>query len=262
MWRVGSVRNRLIMSGVLIMAVMLMFGCVGTHYNTKTVNGHKTVTKVDEEGNKTLVYEVNKDGSAVIHDETDPMAQQYLTEKRRAEQARLDEDSRQERIRNAKKRNTADPIYVALLPTELGANLASAQHSEGAVYEQIRKEFKDDPVIRLVSNEDLRKREWTQIGKALTGGSSSMVPAADITVRSNGDLKEVVGISRKTGKPAKGVQIVLEANISSNFLPAEYSVKETGNVFNNVEMTRKFAAQIKEIIKNRIGPEIPADRSL
>lgn len=246
---------------VLIFAVALT-GCVGTHYNTKTVNGHKTVTRVDEDGSKTVVYEINKDGSTVIHDKSDPMAQQHLEEKRRAEQAVADEKIRQERIRNARKRKAYDPIYVALLPTELGANLASAQHSEGAVYEQICKEFKDDPVIRLVSKEDLRRREWTQIGKALTGGSSSMGPAADITVRSNGDLKEVVGISRKTGKPAKGVQIVLEANISSNFLPAEYSVKETGNVFNNVEMTRKFAAQIKEIIKNRIGPEIPADRSL
>ena len=255
--------GKILFPGVVILILAFgVSGCVGTHYNTKTVNGHKTVTRVDEDGSKKVVYEVNKDGSAVIHDETDPMAQQYLAEKQRAEQARLQEDSRQERIRNAKKRTASDPIYVALLPTELGANLASAQHSEGAVYEQIRKEFKDDPVIRLVSKEDLRRREWTQIGKALTGSSSSTGPAADITVRSNGDLKEVVGNSRKTGKPAKGVQIVLEAKISSNFLPAEYSVKETGNVFNNVEMTRKFAAQIKEIIKNRIGPEIPADRSL
>jgi len=257
-----EIRRSLIPGIVTLIFVLAASGCVGTHYNTKTVNGHKTVTKVDEEGNKTVIYEVNKDGSTVIHDESDPMAQQYLAEKRRAEQARVEEDARQERIRIARKRNAADPIYVALLPTELGTNLASAQHTDGAVYEQIRKEFQDDPVIRLVSKEDLRRREWTQIGKALTGGSSSMGPAADVTVKSNGDLKEVVGISRSTGKPAKGVQIVLEAKISSNFLPAEYSVRESGNVFNNVEMTKRFAAQIKQIIKTRIGPDIPADRSL
>jgi hypothetical protein len=259
---VHGIRRSPFLGIVILVFAVIASGCVGTHYNTKTVNGHKTVTRVDEEGSKTIVYEVHKDGSAVIHDESDPMAQQYLAEKRQAEQARVDQETRQNQIRKARKRKPTDPIYVVLLPTELGANLAKAQHSEGAVFEQIRKEFKDDPVIRLVSKEDLRRHEWSQIGKVLAGTSPSRGPAADITVTSNGDLKEVVGISRSTGKPAKGIQIVLEAKVSSNYLPAEYSVKETGNVFNNVEMTSRFAAQIKEIIKKRIGPDIPADRSL
>lgn len=256
-------RRGYLYQGVLLLVLgIFAAGCAGTHYNTKTVNGHRTVTRVDEDGSKTVVYEVTREGNTVVRDEKDPMAQQYLAEKKREELAVVEEEARQERIRNARKRYPSDPIYVAVLPIELGPDLASAQHSDDAVYQQILQEFKDDPVIRLVTREDIRRSEWTRIGKALTGTDPKVAPAADVTVRSTGDLKEVVGISRKTGKPAKGVQIILEAQISSNFLSAEYSVQETGNVFDNVEMTRRFAAQIKRIIKTRIGPDIPVDRSL
>ena len=57
------------------------------------------------------------------------------------------------------------------------------------------------------------------------------------------------------------VAVVFEATITSNFLPAEYTVTEIGNVLRNVEVAKQFAERIKRVIKDKIGPTIPADRS-
>ena len=53
-----------------------------------------------------------------------------------------------------------------------------------------------------------------------------------------------------------------EATITSNYWPAEYTVTEEGNIFRNAEVTTRLAEQIKSVIKDKIGPTIPADREL
>jgi hypothetical protein len=45
-------------------------------------------------------------------------------------------------------------------------------------------------------------------------------------------------------------------------VPAEYTVHEKGTVFQNVQATKRFANEIKRVIKKEIGPTLPADRTL
>ena len=246
---------------VMSILVLQLVGC-GAGYRSSTSNGHEKVYRVDEQGNKTLVYEVAKDGTVTIHDENDPRAQQVIAAQQRADMVREAEADRIERIMMAPKRATDDPIFVALHQTQLDDGLQEAQHSDGAVFTEFRKHFETDPVIELVSEEDMRGREWAELGKALAGKSPNEAPAADIEVVSRGYLKEVAGINRQTGKPGKMVAVVFEATITCNFAPAEYTVTESGNIFRNTEVTKKFADHIKEIIKSKIGPTIPADRGM
>lgn len=255
-------RKRLYKYGVLVATVslvLLAYGC-GAGYRTTVKNGHEKVFRVDEEGNKTLVYEVTKEGALKVHDKSDPRAQRAVEEQERREQMQLAKVERIERIRRAPKRKPSDPIYVMLVETKLDRALTDTEKSKGAVFDEIRKGFKNDPVIELVHN--VQKSELSALGKMLSGQHPDTSPPADVTVISKGYIKEVVGINKKTGKPGKMAAVVFEATIKSNYLPAEYTVSEQGNIFRNVEVTKRFTDKIKKIIKKDIGPTVPADRKL
>jgi hypothetical protein len=231
-------------------------------YSSSTRNGHEKVYRVDEDGSKTLVYEVAKDGTVTIHDDTDTRAQQVQEAQRRKEMSLAADAARLERIKAAPKRKPGDPVFVALHETELDAKLKEAQHSEGAVFEEVHKNFQNDDVIRLVNSNQMQASEWGQLAKAWSGKSAKSAPAADVEVWSKGYLKEKFGINKKTGKPGSMWVVVFEATVSSNYLPSTHTVTEEGNVFRNQEVTRRLAEKIKQVIKNEIAPTLPADRSL
>jgi hypothetical protein len=254
-------KAKLLLMPVLVAVVFSLLAC-GAGYRTVIVNGEKKVYKVDEEGNRTLVYQVHKDGTTVVHDEKDPMYQQHRAEERRVEEGKKAEVARLERIKHAPKRRAGAPIYVALHATELGESMKKAEHTRGAVDEQIRKEFTSDKVIKLVNRKDLEREELAQLARALAGKNPNSSPVADVEVRSRVYLKETVGVNRKTGKMASMPLIHFEATITSNYVPAEYKVHEKGTVFQNVQATKRFAREIKRVIRKEIGPTLPADRTL
>jgi hypothetical protein len=245
----------------LALSVLVVFGC-GAGYRTTVKNGHETVYYVDEDGNKRIVYEIAKDGTVTIHDESDPKAQALMAQQERKEQAEALEAERIERIQQAPKRKPEDPIFVALHSVELDDQLKQAQHSDGAVDREIRGRFDKDPVIRLVGMDAMKQSDWKQLGKALSGRSVNEAPAADVDVISRGYLKEIYGFDKNTGKPASMVAVVFEATIKCNYIPEEYTVTEEGNVLLNNQVSDRFVEKIKAVIKNQIGPTIPADRSL
>jgi len=245
----------------IALSALVVLGC-GAGYRTTVKNGHESVYHVDENGNKTLVYEIAKDGTVTIHDENDPKAQAIMAEQERMEQAQALEEERIERIKRSPKRQPEDPIFVALYDVELDEKLKQAQHSDGAVNQQIRGEFDKDPVIRLIGMDSMKQSDWEKLGKALGGRSVNEGPPADVDVVSRGYLKEVYGFDKKTGKPASMVAVVFEATITCNYIPAEYTVTEEGNVLLNKQVSSRFADKIKFVIKNQIGPTIPADREL
>jgi hypothetical protein len=231
-------------------------------YRTSTRNGHEKVYRVEEDGSKTLVYEIAKDGTVTIHDETDPRAQKLQEAQRRAEMSLAADAERLERIKAAPKRKPGAPILVALHKTELGPKLKESQHSEGAVFEEVYKNFRNDDVIRLVESSKMQANEWGQLAKAWSGKSTKSAPAADVEVRSKGYLKEKVGINKSTGKVGSMWVVVFEATVSSNYLPNTHTVTEEGNIFRNQEVTRRLTDKIKHVIKNEIGPSLPADRNI
>jgi hypothetical protein len=69
----------------------------------------------------------------------------------------------------------------------------------------------------------------------------------------------VYGLNRQTGKPGKMVAVVFEATITSQVPPALYTVSESGNILQNVEVSKRFAKQVKQVIVEKIGPDIPAN---
>jgi hypothetical protein len=243
------------------LSVLVVFGC-GAGYRTTVKNGHETVYYVDENGNKKPVYEIAKDGTVTIHDESDPRAQQIMAQQERMEQAKVHEEERIERIAQAPKRKPDDPIFVALHAVQLDDQLKQAQHSEGAVDQQVRGCFDKDPIIRLIGMDSMKQSDWAKLGKALSGKSANEAPAADVEVVSRGYLKEIYGFDKKTGKPGSMMAVVFEATIKCNYLPSEYSVTEQGNVLLNKQVSERFVDKIKAVIKKEIGPTIPVDRSL
>jgi hypothetical protein len=245
----------------LSLSLFVLYGC-GAGYRISNRNGHESVYYVDGEGNKTLVYEVAKDGTVTIHDENDPKAQQLMKTQEMMEVSEAADLARIERIKEAPKRSANDPIRVVFYQPELGPKLKEAQHSEGAVAEEIFKHFQSDDVIQLVSGRGEQHNELMKAVKMYQGKSTNEAPASDVEVYTTGHLEERVGINKKTGKLGSMWVVVFEATIVSNYLPAQYTVQEEGNVFRGDVVSERFANEIKAVIKNDIGPTIPVDRSM
>jgi len=256
-------RPRLVLA---LIAVLFVVGCATTGYRTSTTNGHEKVYKVDEEGNKNLVYEVTADGTLTVHDDSDPRAQKMLAAKEQQKQWEALEGERIAQIKAAPKRAANDPIRVILHPMDVEEKLSQAQHTEGAIEEQFRKQFAGDRIIRVVNPVVSKGSEITQVFMMLRGETptkaASAGPAADVEVMTRAYVEEKAGYNKSTKKLGTYAALVYEATIKSNYLPAEYTVTEQGNVFRNAEVTKRLAAQIKSVIKNKIGPTIPADRKL
>jgi len=229
-------------------------------YRTSTTNGHEKVYYVDDDGNKKLVYETTKDGAITIHDESDPKAQEVMKAQELKEQSELADLQRVELIETSPKRATNDPIRVVLYDIELGPNLAEAEHSEHAIYNEVAQHFKNDNVIRLVSGKSSTSRELQQMTRMMKGESTKKAPQSDVDVVSKAYLKEAYGI--RDGKAASAIYVVFEATIICNYMPIQVSVSEEGNMFRNAEVAKKFAEKLKDAIKNEVGPTIPANRSL
>jgi hypothetical protein len=228
---------------------LALTACAGGYYTSK-VNGEKKVYRVDEQGAKTLVYETDSNGQTTVHDTQDPMAKRQVAAQEMAEQIRMKKAAQLGTLSAAPKRQPEDPIYVSLPPPVLDGKMQQAEKPKGAVAQQIRNEFASDPIIKLV--------EGNRNGAGLWKPSAAS-SIADVEVSSKVSMKEVVGVNRKTGKLGKMVAIVFEATITSQVPPASYTVSESGHVLQNVEVSKRFAKQIKEVIVEKIGPDIPAN---
>lgn len=223
--------------------------CSGGYYTSK-VNGEKKVYRVDEQGTKTLVYETDMAGQTTIHDAQDPMAKRQVTVQETAEQVRVKKAAMLESLGSIPKRQPQDPIYVSLAPPVLDGKMQQAEKPKGAVAQQIHNEFASDPIIKLVAG--------NQAGAGLKNPRATP-SIADVEVSSKVSIKEVYGVNRQTGKPGKMVAVVFEATITSQIPPALYTVSESGNILQNVEVSRRFAKQVKQVIVEKIGPDIPAN---
>jgi hypothetical protein len=251
--------SRLLIVALVAVFAVSVFGCM-SGYRTSTKNGHEKVYYVDEDGNKKLVYETAKDGTVTIHDESDPRAQQVMQAQAAAEKSEIADLERIKLIETAPRRAFDDPIRVILYDIELGPKLAEVEHSDHAIYREVAQHFEKDEVIRLVSGNNSTSREIQQMTRLMAGESTKTAPPSDVDVVSRAYLKEVYGL--RDGKPASAWYVAFEARITCNYLPAEITVTEEGNMFRNAEVSRLFAEKIKNVIKNEIGPTLPADRSL
>lgn len=229
-------------------AVLFTIAACSGGYHTADVNDEKKVYRVDEYGAQTLVYETDRHGKTAIQDTDDPTAKRRPTAQEIAEQFNTKRADRFEPLSRTSKRQQSDPIYVSLAPPVLDAQMQKAERSKGAVAEQIRNELEADPNIRLIEEHGNRS------GLLKPHGAAS----ADVEVLSKVSLKEAYGIDRKTGKPSKTLAVVFEATITSQAPSATYNVSESGHALRNLEVSKRFAKQIKQVILEKIGPGIAA----
>ena len=147
------------------------------------------------------------------------------------------------------KRRPEDPIYVNLAPAVLDSKIRQAEKPKGAIGQHLRHEFASDPIIQLLPEPK------TKIGRKT---SQSVPPIADVEVVSTVSLKEVLGLKGISGKPSKTVRVIFQATITSPFPPTSYVVSESGPVLQHLAVSKRFAQQIRTVIVEQIGPEIPA----
>ncbi len=170
----------------------------------------------------------------------DSVVKQQLDAQTKGQQTQANE-AEQSNLLNAKPlRGPQDPIYVNLSSTVLDKKMQEAEKPKGAVAQHIRKELSSDPVIQLVP------------------GNKKAASIIDVTVAPKVSLMEMKGVHRKTGKPGKMTAVVMEATITSQSPPAIYTVYESGHVLQNEEVSKRFAKQIRQVILEKVGPQIPA----
>jgi hypothetical protein len=166
------------------------------------------------------------------------------------------EIERFERIQQASKRRTGDRVYVAFYGLEIDERLGDETNAGQSLGARLRSEFERDGVIVLVSDADLRMGDRIETANLAAGLSPNRSPVADVDVRSKATIEE----GARPG--SQEMIVVLEATITSNFLPAEYTVKERGSILDDVDLARRFAGKVKRVVKEAIGPTLPADRNL
>jgi len=237
---------RIIRSAGLTAACMIILAC-STGDVTSNVNGEKKVYRMDEQGGKTLVHETDQTGKTTISEADDPMARKLAAAQATAEDVGARQIEQQTQAGLIPKRQPDDPIYVDLAPPVLDDNMQRAERSKGVVAEQIRREFVGDPIIKL-----------TDEHKDRSGLLRPRIRAEAVEVSPKVSLKEAYGIDRKTGKRSKILAVIFEATITSKVPPATYTVSESGHVLKNVEVSKRFAKQVKHVILEKIGPSIPA----
>jgi hypothetical protein len=237
----------MIVASSVVAAYFMMVACSGSYY-TANLNGGKKVYRVDDHGAKTLVYEIDQNGKTTIHDADDPVAKRQPAAQEMEEQFSVRRTEQLAQLNRAPRRQPNDPIYVNLVPAVLDGQMQKAERTKGAVEQQIRSELAADPIIKLL--EDNRNRSGLLKPHVLSG--------ADVEVSPKVSLREAHGIDRKTGKPGKTLAVVFEATITSEAFPATYKVSESGHVLRNLEISKRFAKQVKQVILEKIGPNIPA----
>lgn len=183
--------------------VTVTIGCEGMQFKKTTRVGDKVTVESDE---KTAAQDAKRD---------------------EAKAARMKE------IQAAPKRKPTDIIVVALLEPTIGGGMD--KDTAKRMHEYLRKEFENDPIIKL--------------GNQMT---------ADVSIRTTVGFKKVYGIDRRTKKPAQGSNIEIKGDAISMWLGDTTPASAEGNVFKNVEVLKNYATQIKTGIKNNLGPNLPA----
>ncbi len=249
--------------GLIVVVLLTLTACAMPpgSYSKSTVNGVEKMYRYEEGGKKTLVYEVDAAGKVTVHDANDKQAKQRLSQQKRDQQVEQANAARMEKIRHAPKRKQSDPIFVTFQPLEADeVGLNDKQKKD--MFDYFKKQFENDPIIRLSARDNAKARsgEMRQILSALKGGSSQKAPVSDVDLVIKVSTKTVYGFIK--GKPAEGKAMVFKATITGNWLPATHKAEESGTLFELPEATRKLGDKIKKLIKEEIGPAIPADRSL
>lgn len=263
---------KLITSLTLFFTFLFIVGCAleegaGT-VSTVRQGGQKITTKVfdlEDGTTKTIVTtegqtgvisetETIKDAQGNIISSNDPNAEK-LARVKQEQQSALD---------NAPKRDQSDAIKLALFKTIVDEELKQVS-VKGGIFPYIRKEFENDPILKLYDQKKLdayeKERDFKSGKEKRFGGlnQDSAFLSVDVYVKSKALLRQEYGVSKATNKLASAQYVHLEATIHSEYDSKTWTVKESGPIFKNAEVIKNFSNQIRTIILEEIGPTIPAE---
>lgn len=175
-------------------------------------------------------------------------------------EARSREDAR---IRGLEKRKPGDPIVVALFETHVEDRLKKAEKE--SIYDHLKREFENDPVIRLVDGKAIRAaQEQARFSSSVADDARRpKVEEADVQVYTWASLREEAGIDRATGKAAMGTFFACQGEVVASCFPADRKKTEAkGHILKNPEVTKEFARRLKKIITEDLGPALPSRSAL
>ena len=188
-----------------------------------------------------------KDGTVVYGDEETLKKERARDEMREQKTAEL---------KNAERRKDNEPITVALHRPQIAANLKGSLN-ENIMYDMVKKEFQSDPIIRLVDQNIVDASEKKTKTSMFQSDKNTFSVDADISVFVYVSYEKTLGVSKKTGKVGQMVAIEFKSEVISHYMAEDkYNVEESGNIFNNVQVTKSFAKKICDLIKTK--PFIPS----
>jgi hypothetical protein len=225
-------------------------------YVRSTVNGVEKTYRYDEGGKKVLVYEVDRTGKLTVHDPNDKQAKMMMSGRKWEEKQEAAQVVRLEKIRQAPKRRPNDPIFVNFMPID-DSEINMNEKQKKDMYDYFRKQLANDPVIRL--NEETGGSGKHKTGKVLKGIVTSAL-STDVDLKIKVTSKTVYGTIN--GKLAEAKEMAFQASINSRWLKDKHTAEDAGTLFEIPRATQRLSQKIKKIIKDDIGPTIPADRSL
>jgi len=250
---------RLISWASLVLVITASIGCTSTYYTTKLVSGNEILYKVVD-GNEHAIYKIDKNGKTTIYDHNDPKAKELAIRNKRYTQAKADRNKpklrQSTRPETEPKLTFEDPIYVAMVQTDVGSRIRQTEKHDGAVFSSIRKELESDDVINLINQRQVNKYYNYRNRKK----SKKNRLNEDVRVYTTIRLKDQSAKSKETQRFVTTTYVHLTARIESIYSKKVYNVKSTTDIYRNVQAIEELGAKIAHVIKNKIAPNIPKNR--
>jgi hypothetical protein len=194
---------------------------------------------------------VTKGGETTVTGDPETMAQIEKDKKARA--------AYQKEISEAPRRNNNDPIKVIFL-----SHLSEKERKEqklDKIHAGLLKEFEGDSVIITKRYNHIVDKYSVSRDRSLAGliqQANKNGKSADVYVLTQLGTENALGKNKKTGKIVATKVLAYRAEIKSNYDSKVHKAKRKGTIFQNVQIVKDLAKDIRRIVKNKIGPELPS----
>ncbi len=194
---------------------------------------------------------VTKGGKTTVTGDSESMDKMEKDEKTRA--------AYRNEISSAPRRQSRDPIKVTFL-----SHLSEKERKEqklDKIHAGLLKEFEGDPIIKVARYDYKKERNSISRDRSFTGliqQAKSRGKSADVYVLTSLGAENAVGRNKKNGKLVATKVLAYRAEIMSAYNSTVHKAKQKGTIFQNVKIVKDLSKDIKQTIKNKIGPDLPS----
>lgn len=243
----------------LVIALTAAVCACSTGYHLQASSGIETLYRMNHDGSRTIVCQMDRSGVMRECDLGDPVARRYVANKQNEKrvsaylnqlqaQKKINHQTLEARkqhriaqIKSARKRSHDDPIFVTVhepsLCPEIARNVKTAQSTKQRIRDAVSKQIDTDRTIRVTTH------------------------LADVEVFLESYFRETLAFNTQTRRMVKVKAFHFKVAVQSKYLPEDhYTIEESGNWFENEHIIQRAAARVSKIILKKIGPTIPAER--